>query len=323
MNRFHWGRRWVQGLVLILGAVNAHAGWDGKIVEVATGRSLSSGELAQTLASVPVVIIGEVHYSPAVQIAEGAIISNVVRASKTEQNFTTAWEFLNDSDQAKTQSLYDQLKKGLMDAKQFLSTTQGTEKAAVYSPMIEATVGLGGDLLGVNLSRSEKAPVVQGGLKALNPSLLPPGFEMGGAGYFERFKTLMAGHASPEQMQNYFEAQCLTDDVMAYHLLQSTQKPQRFLIAGSFHVEYFDGVVARFRNRAAAAREAGAIALASRSIRIFDASNYTESELQQALRDSAYGDIADYAYFVNEPTAESAGKSLFLRYSTINRLSLD
>jgi hypothetical protein len=150
-----------------------------------------------------------------------------------------------------------------------------------------------GRLIGVNLSRTDKEPVVQGGLINAKPGTIPADFELGSANYWERFRKTMEGHATEAQMQNYYAAQCLTDDVIAVNMLADQKTDRRFLVVGSFHSDYFDGAVARLMNRAPD-QVIGVV-------RFIDASDYTEAELQALPIDSKYGPVADFVFFVNEP----------------------
>jgi hypothetical protein len=152
----------------------------------------------------------------------------------------------------------------------------------------------GGRFLGVNLSREEKAPAVEKGLSGMDPALVPPGFALGGADYFKRFHEAMAAHApTPEKLQNYYVAQCLTDDAMAYHIAEHTGTERNFLITGSFHMEYNDGVVTRLKARLPGKQVV--------TVRILDTSDYIEEELDGLIKDKSYGPTADYLMFVEEP----------------------
>lgn len=285
---------------LFLGSV-AHAQWDQRVFKISSegvSTELSQEALMKELRDVSTILIGEKHYTRAVQKAEARIIGDVVRLSGSEKAFTTAWEFLNATSQDVTDQLYAQVVSGQMTPVQFLKMTQGVELSDIYAPVIDVTRELGGKLLGVNLSRTQKTPVVKEGIGALDPTLLPPGFALGSEGYFDRFKSLMAGHGSPEKIQHYFEAQCLTDDVMAYHLVNTAVTPRKFLITGEFHTDFMDGAAARFKTRLKARPE---LPQDFAVVRIFDASDYEQKELMGLLYDERYGKIADYVFFVNEP----------------------
>jgi hypothetical protein len=101
------------------------------------------------------------------------------------------------------------------------------------------------------------------------------------------------GHASPELLENYFAAQCLTDDAMAYHVVNDSRAGRDFLVTGSFHADYHDAAVARIQARAPGET--------TRVVRFVDASDLPEAELAGLVRDARYGELADYVFYVNEP----------------------
>lgn len=278
----------------------AQASWDGKVFDGNQKKEIPRSNLLLKLASSQIVVIGEKHYTKAVQDEEGRIIFDVVTLAKKEQQFSLSWEFLNASAQPETENLYNQVLAKEMTSEDFLLKTQGGKNSLVYSPMITAAASLGGKLFGVNLSREEKAPVTKGGLSALDPKLLPPNFKMGGASYFERFNETMRDHATPDQIKNYFAAQSLVDDVSAYHLLSDSLDSLKFLVIGAFHSMYNDGVVARIKDRDSS--------ISVSNVEIIDASDYTAAELPTILSDEKYGVRADFIIFVNEPSNDQAFK---------------
>ncbi len=272
---------------------NALSGeWDGRVIEALSGVPITIEQLATQLTASQNIVLGEKHNTKAVQEAQAKIIEAVVRHGQLEGHFVTAWEFLNYSSQSKTASEFWRFVSGEIDPIQLLINLHGSNYNSSYTKILEATRDFGGMLLGVNLSREEKAPVVREGLKAADPTLIPQGFEMGGSGYFERFAEAMQGHTPPEKIQNYFEAQCLTDDVMAFHIAESGIE-HRFLVAGSFHSDYSDGVVARLKTRDPYNKTA--------VVKFLDASDFSEDDLRYIAKHPKYGLLADYIYFVNEP----------------------
>ncbi len=266
--------------------------WQGRIERVRDHAQISMPELVQSLSGSPMIILGEKHDTAAIQLAQASVIESMV-STLNIQDFTTAWEFLNYTTQDQTRDAFLRFVSGSLTASELLVITEGNAKLMNYAPILQVTKKWGGQLLGVNLPRSDKDPVVQGGLSAAYPNTVPPGFEMGSGAYFERFSGAMQGHATPDQVSNYFAAQCLTDDVMAYHFLRDSQSSVRFLVLGGFHSDYFDGTVARIQKRAP---EKGVAV-----VRFIDASDFSEAELLSLSVDPVYGDIADFVLFVNEP----------------------
>lgn len=278
--------------------------WNGRIYDVRTKTFLSELQAREALAEVRTLVLGEKHDTPSVQVQQARALDWAVESQRLGplDRWTLGWEFLNASDQPSIDSAWLQFREGQISAEELLDQLQGAGRSRSYLPLLLSGVRFGGALIGVNLSRAEKAPVLSGGLSALDPSKIPPGFEMGSVGYRERFETAMSGgHATPEQMDRYFEAQCLTDDVLAFELL----KPRvafRALVVGSFHSDYQDGVVARLRARAPDQ--------SLLSVRFVDASEYRESELSPdlALREPVehkrYGTLADWLWFSGEPKVQ-------------------
>ncbi len=268
------------------------AGWNKTVLSVSNNKALSINEFTTTLTKYDTVVLSEKHYTKEVQIAEGEIIDSVVTAGGFQSDFTFGWEFLNVSEQLKIDKLALDLKVGAMTSDDFTKATQGAA-GVIYAPVIDAVAKNDGFILGLNLSRAEKSPVTKGGLSAADPKLVPKDYAPGSFNYRERFDLVMSGHVPASVLNNYWDAQCLTDDVMANTYLSEKKGSIGFLVMGSFHAEYFDGTVGRLNLR----DPSNKIAV----VQIVDASDYTETELADIAHDAKYGNIADYLYFVNEP----------------------
>jgi len=278
--------------------------WNGRVYDVEQRRFITEAEARVVLASVRILILSEKHNTETVQIQQGRALDWATESQNFGplEKWTLGWEFLDRRDQSKIDAAWSKFKDGILTGEQLVDEIQGAGKSRTYVPVLTAGLRFGGMLTGVNLSREEKAPVVKNGLSAIDPALIPPNFEMGGPGYRERFDAAMeqGGHATPDQIENYFQAQCLTDDVLAFELL----KPRvrfRALVVGSFHADYLDGVVARLRVRAPDQ--------ASHVIRFVDASEYTGSDLDPDLiladpiYHKRYGKLANWIWFAGEPHA--------------------
>lgn len=271
--------------------------WDGRIFQVHSQKETSLDELTSYLNEADMIIFGEQHNTDAIQLAESLIIKKVVKAQHKQGKFLIAWEFLNYTEQKNISYAFNQFTADKITAKEFLIQTQSSTHNISYIPILETLKLFQGNIIGVNISREAKEPVLQGGIDAMDPRYIPPNFAMGSVNYFQRFKDAMKDHVPSDRIENYFVAQCLTDDIMAYTLQQNINPPLIFLITGNFHTDYYDGVVNRIRIRQS---------LNPIIIRFIDASDFDAKELDQdlpqLLHDEKYGDIADYVYFVNEPT---------------------
>jgi len=256
------------------------------IWDVNAGREVQRADLEVALSKAGQVVLGEKHYSAPVQAEEAALFKTFAESRRSA--VTLAWEFLNWSDHQTTQQLYKSFSQGLIDSTAFIEGVFGPKAPEIgYAPLFDALKKEGGYLLETNLSRAEKAPVVSNGLTALDPALLPPGFQLGSDLYLERFTDAMGGHVSdPAKMKNYFAAQCLVDDVIAYHISKDAQGDGTFLVIGNFHTQYGEGVVARLRARTPTQTQL--------VIQVSEASEYPEATRSDAFHSARYGKIADY-----------------------------
>ncbi len=263
---------------LVLGvSISAQA---AGIYDVKNKKDITHEELLTQLDQVDQIIVGEKHFDPIILNESSSIL--IDWQVRKHQPVTFAWEFLNWSDQLKVQAAFQQVKTGEISAYDFIIQIFGADADEIaYVPMISAAAFAQADILAVNLSRTEKAPVVANGISALDPKLLPNGFALGSQAYRDRFVAAMGGHGDPAKIQNYFEAQCLVDDVIAYHLTQSAVTPLSFLLIGDFHSSYFDGVMARLSARDGVRKRA--------------LIQFVENKSEAT--DATYGDVADYVFY--------------------------
>jgi uncharacterized iron-regulated protein len=233
--------------ILFLGITNgAHA---VVIYDVKNKKQITRAEFLNQLDGVDQIVVGEKHYDSFILNESSSLMLDWQQ--RKNQPLTFAWEFLNVNDQARVNENFARVKAGELSAFDFITLVFGLGASEVaYVPMITAALDARAELLAVNLSRAEKASVVTGGISALDPLLLPPGFALGSVQYFERFEAAMGGHTTPEKLANYFAAQCLVDDVSAYRLTHHVQTPLSFLLIGEFHSSFNDGVMERLRIRA-------------------------------------------------------------------------
>lgn len=265
------------------------------IWDVENNQKISEADLAIELEDIQQVIVGETHNTKSVQNAEVDLLRLWLRSqsySISKDSFTFAWEFLNWSDRYLIREVYSRYQDDQMDAAGFLEMIfDSVASVKEYIPLIATVKNFGGNVLATNLSRIEKAPVVEKGLSALDPKLLPPGFELGGKDYFERFEKAMGGHATPEKLKNYFAAQSLVDDVIAMHVTQDTRDENVFLVIGGFHTDYFDGAYNRLSVRDPEAERV--------LIRVVTASEFeNEESFQSYIRHQTYGPVADFVIVV-------------------------
>jgi uncharacterized iron-regulated protein len=241
-----------------------------------------------------VFVLGEEHYNPPVQEAEAWLMNRIAEANEAKTPFIFGWEFLNTVDRLAIDEHYARYRQRKISTEELLRQFFPAGPASTeYAVVLENARRHEMSLIPTNLSRAQKSPVTREGIEALDPALLPADYMPGSVHYWERFQEAMGPHPLPYPMENYFAAQSLTDEVMASELLKGSWSATRFLITGSFHGDYRDGVVASLERRA---QERPVI-----YIRIVDASVMSEEELLAFMIHPRYGPIADFLFVVNEP----------------------
>lgn len=306
------------GVCLFISSAFAGQSWDQRIYDSRHQEIISKQELVTRVSDADNIVLSEDHhYVAPIHEAQAALIDAINAGNNRE--FVTGWEFLDFEDQAEIEKLYGRFIAGELDARTFTRALQGDsagalynlmwgmarakfnmalgkmallQDPAVYAPIWEVAKSKQGSILGTNISRRDRAIVAAKGIAALRPEMLPAEFELGTANYLERFRQAMEPHLPPgKSLDNYYAAQCLSDDWMALQLVGKSGL--KFLVVGSFHADFNDGVVHRLKVRARGQNTV--------SIKIVDASIYAENEMEQVLKDPTYGAVADYVYIINEP----------------------
>jgi uncharacterized iron-regulated protein len=193
------------------------------------------------------VVMGEFHNDPLIQNAQAQIISEKVQLESLVGKFSVMWEFLNYTDQESINEHYENLKTKKITPEDFIASTAGKQNLS-YAPIFSVAAINGGDIAGINLPRSLKQAVVKGGIQAIPSHYIPVDHYTGGEDYLARFKEAMGAHVPAEKVPGYFLAQCLTDSVMAEQIHLNYKNPLNFVVAGSFHTDFFDGTVVRLMN---------------------------------------------------------------------------
>lgn len=262
-----------------------------KVFDTKKSNYISSQELINTLPAQGIFILGEFHNDTAIQNAQAQLIQKKVLLENAQNDFTVNWEFINHTEEAKTQKLYKELLESNITVQQFISLTAGKQNT-VYAPIIEVSKNLQGEFRGVNLPRSLKQKVIKEGIQSIDPKYIPSFHYDGGAEYKERFLEVMGNHVPTNKLDSYFTAQCLTDSVMAEQVHINATKSLSFLIAGSFHTDFYDATVARLKN------------LTNENIVTFKFVNEDSidaAEVKQYLQGhKSYGAYADYIVIVTK-----------------------
>jgi uncharacterized iron-regulated protein len=257
-----------------------------RIYDIPARRYISRDEMLDRVSRADDVVVGEKHDTPSIQNEEAKLFTDFADGRRSRVTF--AWEFWNWSERDVLQFNYAKFSAGEITGEAFLRAVFGNANPELtYLPLMNAVKNSGAEVLATNLTRAEKAPVVQRGMPGLDPTLLPPGFELGGKGYFDRFVEAIGGHGDPSEIQNYFAAQSLVDDVAAFHFLTNRTTPSAFLVIGNFHTRYFDGAYKRIMTRSPDRARV--------PIEIADPED--ETGWEAVIHNPKYGSLADFIIF--------------------------
>lgn len=289
----------VQCLVAILVAFSVHAQpaheaiWDVKAQAWITPK-----RLAAKLTPGHVVILGEEHANDQ-NIGDIDLLQhhdNHIRlmglVAEGRRTVSVGLEFLPYTAQ---QGLDDLLSGEISEAvfKNLVGWSGGA--FSIYYEKMATPVILGGKTVGLNIPRRLARKVSKHGPNSLNSvdrAIIPDSWQWGAPSYFERFSETMNGHVAPEKIRNYFWAQTLWDDTMAWRtaeFMKDNRTHVFHVVVGAFHAEYKDGLPARMA------------ALGLKHVKVIlqePVENWDLTELaKRTIPDAKYGHRADFLWF--------------------------
>ncbi len=271
--------------ILFLASFNSF----GKIIEVfdvRTQKPINFSEFIKNLPSSGHIILGEFHNITPIQLAQSEIIQSKLDLEGLQKNFSVHWEFLNHTDQNNINEFFIKFKNEEINFDELIKNISNPSNHT-YAPIFRILKKYNGDLFGINLPRTIKQKVIKDGIGSIDQTLIPYHHYVGGEKYKQRFVNAMGGHAPTDLINKYFLAQCLTDSVMADQIIKNEElNPLNFIIAGSFHTDFFDGTTTRLQS------------LTKQNIvtiKLIEKSMHSQEELESLKKpNEKYGAIADF-----------------------------
>lgn len=265
-----------------------------KIFSAKSKTFITEEELMFQLPERGQVVLGEQHYQRRIQEAQGRIVENLVKYNNLQGEFSVCWEFLDYPKQGQVQTSFARYVADEINADQFLlelfTSQDSADRHRPYLAFFDAAKRNRGDVCSTNAPRAWKKVITNDGMDALDPKLIPPNFKLGSDDYYDRFVEAMRDHVPADKLANYFAAQSYTDSVMAWSMMKRSEHFLKFLIVGSFHSDYRDGVVASLKELSE---------LPTVSIKLIDAEGMSEEEIAKlAEPHQKYGYLADYIYII-------------------------
>lgn len=281
----NWRQIFLMGLIVFSGPVI----WAG-FVDGRTGKMVELNTELSTLQPGTILLFGEQHGLLSQQKRQMLVLQSLRDSGK---KIHVGMEFLNYP----FQSLVDDFRLGLLNETDFLKGVGwGQTPFQFYREQILFTkTDFQESTWAINAPAFLTKKVAQKGLASLSEEdkmWLAPDFALGRDTYRERFKEALPHLPNPNQFDNYFAAQSIWDDTMAWKALSiMSQDPQAILviIVGEFHVQYGGGLEDRLRAR-------GFTKI--KSISSLESSHYESGEIENAISPSPiYGPRADFVWY--------------------------
>lgn len=219
----------------------------------ARGESLTNAqEIANLLSAGDILIIGEVHGQAGAQYGQMQILQELQAQGK---KFSVGFEFIAHTNQKHIDDFLD----SKISKDEFLNLVgwgKGFSFDYYESQLLLPSQTHLGHSWAINAPREITSQVAKSGIGSLTIdqlSLLAPNLEKGNTLYFERFEKAAGAHLpSREALENYFWAQSIWDETMAWQILQRARPDEVFVVVvGEFHAQYGGGLPDRLIKRGA------------------------------------------------------------------------
>jgi uncharacterized iron-regulated protein len=227
----------------------------GEILHLATGVSVSEGQMLAVLGDARIVYVGETHDNPASHRLELAVLQEMAR--RHPGNFALGLEMFTPSQQG----VLDDWVAGRLDEKTFLKRVRWFEGWGMefdyYRDLLDYARREGISILGLNAEKSLVSAVKEKGLAGLSDEerqLLP---EMDLEEPYQRAQTtaIFGGHdQGGRHLERFLQIQTLWDETMAANIAAYLAGPagsgkRLVVVAGGNHVRYGFGIPRRVFRR--------------------------------------------------------------------------
>jgi hypothetical protein len=233
------------------------------------------------------IVMGEFHYNQVIQSNQAKFIDIIVRDQSLQGAFSLGWEFLEYKYQNDIDLALNSYESKDISWDQFISRSipGSSNKHNEYKSIIDTVIKNDGQLIATNATRLVKQNLMENGQAVLDIIDTPDVWFNPTINYFNRFEIAMGGHADPIALKKYFLAQHYTDAIISSKLNDSSLYKHRFLVIGSFHSDFFDGVNRYLKGN-------------NILIKFVDRSLYSTSEWEALkVNNPKFGIISDYLIY--------------------------
>lgn len=228
-----------------------------KIYNTLLRKLITADDIVKDMAKADVLFFGEEHTDSVAHQLELMIFKKLI--NQYPGKIALSMEMFETD----CQPVLNEYLHGLIREANFIKDARAWPNYSDYRPMVEQAKIYGIDVIAANAPARYINMVTRLGLGSLNQldafgkAYLPPlPIDTAAGKYYEKFATVMGGHASIAGMQLY-QSQNLWDATMAWSIaryLQSHAGYKIFQLNGGFHSEEKLGAVAQLKKYAAQAR---------------------------------------------------------------------
>lgn len=237
-----------------------------RVFDTAARQFTDFEAMASDLAGADVVFVGEQHGDPNSHRLERLILEAV--AARRDRVVLSLEMFERD-----VQARLDEFQAGYLSEAGFLRVSRPWPRyAGDYKPLVDFAIERRWPVVAANVPRPIASEVAKGGMAVLDGRSADEQAWMAadrqcpvGDEYYERFKVAMGSHPSMDQLQRYYDSQCLKDETMAESIARAWTtaagggagpRPLVIHYNGAFHSDFGLGTASRTQRRLPDARVA-------------------------------------------------------------------
>ena len=263
------------------------------VYNTATRKVITVDDVVNDMAKADVLFFGEEHTDSIAHVLELTILQKLT--AKYPGKVTLSMEMFETD----TQPIVNEYLKGLIREKNFMTDARAWNNYNDYKPLVEFAKANNLAIIAANAPARYTNMVNRLGLGSLNQldaygkSYLPPlPIDTATGKYYDKFATIMGGHASMPGMQLY-QAQNLWDATMGWGVARYTNGHigmKVLQLNGGFHSEEKLGAMAQFKKYNVKSRALNIASVSGTDITKPDWSKYTN--------------LADYIILTDTKAAE-------------------
>lgn len=263
-----------------------------RVFDTAAGQFTDFEAMASDLAGADVVFVGEQHDDPNTHRLERLLLEAV---AARRGGVTLSLEMFERDVQAKL----DEFQAGYLSEAGFLRVSRPWPRYATdYKPLVDFAVDRGWPVLAANVPRPIASEIAKAGIDVLGgkPEAERAWFAADlqcpvDDEYYARFKEVMGSHPTMDQLQKYYDSQCVKDETMAESIARAwttaaaadaSKRPLVIHYNGAFHSDFGLGTASRTQRRLPDAKTVVITMVPVADLKALDAVKPEEEDLKRA-----------------------------------------